>query len=119
MGKVLSFIIASHPLVDAPARAARTGKRMSYHADPTQVSNRSDKAAGPTAGTATVDPLEFLARVVTPIPDPGRVMRRYYAWYASQTRSMRRRQANDAPGSAGPSCSAGFSSTGFRSAGFR
>jgi hypothetical protein len=36
-----------------------------------QVTYRSDKAEGPTAGTERVDPLEFLARLVTHIPDPG------------------------------------------------
>jgi hypothetical protein len=50
-------------------------ERMSYDADASQVSYRSDKAAGPTAGTASVDPLEFLARVVTHIPDPGLITR--------------------------------------------
>ena len=57
---------------------------------------RSDKAEGPTAGTATVDPLEFLARLVTHIPEPGQVMQRYYGWYASRTRGARRRQASAA-----------------------
>ena len=31
--------------------------------DAGQVTYRSDKTDGPTAGTATVDPLEFLARL--------------------------------------------------------
>ena len=69
---------------------------MSYDADARQVSYRSDKAAGPTAGTERVDPLEFLARLVTHIPDLGQVMQRYYGWYASRTRGRRRQQANDA-----------------------
>jgi hypothetical protein len=43
-----------------------------------------------------VDPLEFLARLVSHIPEPGQVMQRYYGWYASRTRSARRRQASDA-----------------------
>ena len=43
-----------------------------------------------------MDPLEFLTRLITPIPDPGQVMQRYYGWYASRTRGLRRRQANDA-----------------------
>lgn len=29
---------------------------------------------------------EFLARLVTHIPDPGQVMQRYYGWYAGRTR---------------------------------
>jgi hypothetical protein len=41
-----------------------------------QVSYRSDKADGPTGCTATVDPLEFLARLVTHLPDPGQGMQR-------------------------------------------
>jgi hypothetical protein len=69
---------------------------MTYDADARQVSYRSDKADGPTAGSETVDPLEFLARVVTHIPDPGQVMQRYYGWYASRTRGTRRRQAEAA-----------------------
>ena len=61
-------------------------ERMTYDADASQVTYRSDKADGPTAGLATVDPLDFLARLVTHIPDPGQVMQRYYGWYASRTR---------------------------------
>ena len=45
------------------------------------------------AGKVAPDPLEFLARLLTHIPDPGQVMTRYYGWYASRTRGMRRRQA--------------------------
>ncbi|MCL6650117.1 MAG: transposase [Chloroflexi bacterium] len=41
-------------------------------------------------------PPEFLARVVTHIPDPGQVMQRYDGWYASRSRGTRRRQASDA-----------------------
>ena len=61
---------------------------------------RSDKTAGPTAGTATVDPLEFLARVVTHTPNPGQVMQRSYGWYASRTRGARRQQGLAAAGPA-------------------
>jgi hypothetical protein len=71
-------------------------ERMTYDAEVEQVTYRSDKAEGPTASTATVDPLEFLARLVTHIPEPGQVMQRYYGWYASRTRGARRRQASDA-----------------------
>lgn len=45
-----------------------------------------------------MDPLEFLARLVTHIPEPGQVMQRYYGRYASRTRGMRRRQAPAPPG---------------------
>jgi hypothetical protein len=84
------------------ARAPVALERMSYEAERERVTYRSDKAAGPTAGTETVDPLEFLARVVTHIPDPGQVMQRYYGWYASRTRGTRRRQASDAAGAPVP-----------------
>ena len=61
---------------------------------------RSDKADGPTAGTETADPLEFLARVLVHIPDQGQVTTRYYGWYANRPRGMRRQgepAAADAP----------------------
>ena len=67
--------------------------RLTYDPATEQLTYRSDKADGPTAGTAALDPLEFLARLLTHIPDPGQVMTRYYGWYASRTRGMRRRQA--------------------------
>ena len=50
---------------------------------------RSDKSAGPTAGTETADPLEFLARVLVHIPDKGHVTTRHYGWYANRPRGMR------------------------------
>ena len=75
-------------------------ERLTYDAGLDQVTYRSDKADGPTAGTATVDPLEFLARVVTHIPNPGQVMHRYYGWYASRTRGARRQQGLAAAGPA-------------------
>ena len=50
---------------------------------------RSDKSDGPTAGSETVDPLEFLARVLVHIPDKGQVTTRYYGWYANRPRGMR------------------------------
>ena len=42
--------------------------RLQYDGPATSVQHRSDKRDGPTAGTETVDPLEFLARLVTHIP---------------------------------------------------
>ncbi|MCA2992512.1 transposase, partial [Gemmatimonas sp.] len=51
---------------------------------------------GPTAGTETADPLEFLARVLVHIPDKGHVTTRYYGWYANRPRGMRR-QGEPAP----------------------
>jgi len=73
-------------------------ERMTYDPAIDQVTYRSDKVAGPTAGTARVDPLEFLARLVTHIPDPGQVMPRYSGWSASRTRGARRRRVPGAEG---------------------
>ena len=58
-----------------------------------QLTYRSDKVDGSAAGTAALDRLEFLARLLTHISDPGQVMTRYYGWYASRTPGMRQRQA--------------------------
>ncbi|MEO7476891.1 MAG: transposase [Gemmatimonadales bacterium] len=55
-------------------------ERLTYDAAAKRVTYRSDKSDGPTAGTETVDPLEFLARVLTPIPDKGQVTTRYDGW---------------------------------------
>jgi len=57
------------------------------------VTYRSDKSEGPTAGTETVDPLEFLARVRVHIPDRGHVTTRYYGWYANRPRGVRGKAA--------------------------
>jgi len=67
--------------------------RLTYDPTTEQLTYRSDKANGSTAGTAALDPLEFLARLLTHIPDPGQVMMRYYGWYASRTRGTRARLA--------------------------
>jgi len=66
-------------------------ERLRYDAASAQVTYRSDKTEGPTAGRETLDALEFLARLVTHIPDPGQVLTRYYGWYANRTRGIRRR----------------------------
>ena len=68
-------------------------ERLSDDAEADRVTYRSDKSQGPTAGTETGDPLDFLARLVSHIPNPGQVMTRSYGWYASRTRGTRRRQA--------------------------
>ena len=57
-------------------------ERLTYDRAATAVTYRSDKSEGPTAGTETVDPLEFLARVLVHIPDNGHVTTRYYGGYA-------------------------------------
>jgi hypothetical protein len=68
-------------------------ERLTYDRAATTVTYRSDKSEGPNAGTETADPLEFLARVLTHIPDKGQVTTRYYGWYANRPRGMRRRAA--------------------------
>ena len=64
-------------------------ERLTYDRTATAVTYRSDKLEGPTAGTETADPLEFLARVLVHIPDKGHVTTRYYGWYANRPRGMR------------------------------
>jgi hypothetical protein len=64
-------------------------ERLTYDRSAKAVTYRSDKSDGPTAGTETADPLEFLARVLVHIPDKGHVTTRYYGWYANRPRGMR------------------------------
>jgi hypothetical protein len=65
--------------------------RLAYRADPGTLTYQSDKPSGPTAGAETADALEFLARVVSHIPNKGQVLQRYYGWYANRTRGIRRK----------------------------
>jgi len=53
------------------------------------VTSRSDKSDGPTAGTETVDPLEYLARGLVHIPNKGHVTTRCCGWYANRPRGIR------------------------------
>jgi hypothetical protein len=78
-------------------------ERLEYAAPANRVRYRSDKRDGPTAGTETVDPLEFLARVTAHIPDQHQVMTRYYGWYANRTRGKRRQRAGEGSAEAEPS----------------
>jgi hypothetical protein len=64
--------------------------RLTYPAEDGRVTYHSDKTSGPTAGAETLDALEFLARVVSHIPNKGQVLQRYYGWYANRTRGIRR-----------------------------
>ena len=64
-------------------RSRRQLERLTYDRTAKAVTYRSDKSDGPTAGPETVDPLEFLARVLVHIPDKGHVTTRYYGWYAT------------------------------------
>ena len=63
---------------------------MEYQSDNATVTYHSDKPTGPTAGSETLDVLEFVARVASHIPNRGQVPQRYYGWYASRTRGIRR-----------------------------
>ena len=69
--------------------------RLAYQSDDATVTYHSDKPTGPTAGSETVDVLEFLARVVSHIPNKGQVLQRYYGWYASRTRGIRRQTGTE------------------------
>ncbi|MBL0171626.1 MAG: transposase [Gemmatimonadaceae bacterium] len=44
-------------------------ERLTYDRTAKAVTYRSDKSEGPTAGTETTEPLEFLVRVLVHIPD--------------------------------------------------
>ena len=78
-------------------------ERLTYDRTATAVTYRSDKSEGPTAGTETADPLEFLARVLVHIPDKGHVTTRYYGWYANRPRGIPFRHA----GQGGAPCRCG------------
>jgi len=64
-------------------------ERLNYDRTAKAVTYRFDKADGPTAGTETVDPLEFLARVRVHISDKGHVTTRHYGWYANRPCGLR------------------------------
>ena len=85
---------------DAPARrrlaryCARNPvslDRMEYDAEAGTVTYFSDKPSGPTAGSHTFDALDFVALVAAQIPDKGQVLQRYYGYYSSRARGMRRK----------------------------
>ncbi|MFN9098499.1 MAG: transposase [Gemmatimonadaceae bacterium] len=82
---------ARHPVALERLTSDRTARAVTY---------RSDKSDGPTAGTETVDPLEFLAQVLVHMPDKGHVTTRYDGWYATRPRGTRGKAATataDAP----------------------
>jgi hypothetical protein len=68
------------------ARNPVAPERLTYDRSAKAVTYRSDKSDGPTAGTATAAPLEFLARVLVHISDKGHVTTRCYGWYANRPR---------------------------------
>jgi hypothetical protein len=88
---VISVPVSSRRAHGYCTRAPVALDRLTYEAETGTVRYQSDKAAGPTAGSETLDPLEFLARVTSHIPNTGQVLRRYYGWYANRTRGRRRR----------------------------
>ena len=65
--------------------------RLDHQSDNATVTSYSDKPMGPTAGSETLDVLEFLARVASHIPNKGQVLQRYYGRYSSRVRGMRRK----------------------------
>ncbi len=67
------------------------GIGLEYQSDDATVTYHSDKPTGPTAGSETLGVLEFLARVVSHIPNKGQVLQRHYGWYANRTRGIRRK----------------------------
>jgi hypothetical protein len=70
------------------ARAPVALCRMTYDAEEGIVRIVSDKSDGPTAGTHTFEPLEFLARLLAHVPRKSEIYVRYYGAY-----SVRRRAA--------------------------
>ena len=48
--------------------------RMEYDEQQSAVTYHSDKPTGPTAGSETTDALEFLARLISHIPNKGQVL---------------------------------------------
>lgn len=64
--------------------------RLAYRSDTGAVTYQADKASGPTAGAETLEALEFLARVVSHIPNKGQVLQRYYGWYANRNAEVPR-----------------------------
>ena len=59
-------------------------ERLNYDRTAKAVTYRSVKSDGPTAGTETVDPREFMARVLMHIPDKGHVTARNDGGYANR-----------------------------------
>jgi hypothetical protein len=77
--------------------------RMEYDAEAGTVTYCSDKPSGPTAGCHSFDALDFVALVAAQIPDKGQVLQRYYGYYSSRARGMRRKatEAAEVQGVAG------------------
>ena len=93
----LARYCARHPVTLGRLAPNRVGSGLAYRADTGTVTYQSDQPSGPKAGAETVDALEFLARVVSHIPNKGQVLQRYYGWYANRTRGIRRRACTAEP----------------------
>ena len=74
------------------ARAPVALDRLHYDARKQQVTLRSDKRQGPTAGTHVFPALEFLARLLAHVPDSSERLTRAYGAYSVRRRA-RWRQA--------------------------
>jgi hypothetical protein len=75
------------------ARTPVALERLTYDCAAEAMTYRSGKSDGPTAGTETAEPLEFLARVFVHIPETGHITTRHYGWHANRPRGMRRQAA--------------------------
>ena len=74
------------------ARAPIALERLQYDPRKQQVILVSDKTEGPTAGTHTFDALEFLARLLTHVPNKNEICVRYYGAYSVRRRHRWRKQ---------------------------
>jgi hypothetical protein len=73
------------------ARAPIALERLHYDAPKQQVTLRSDKHEGPTAGTHSFPALEFLARLLAHVPDRHEILVREYGAYSVRRRARWRR----------------------------
>ena len=73
------------------ARSPVALERLDYDARKQQVTLRSDKREGPSAGTHAFDALEFLALLLAHVPDFHEVLRREYGAYSVRRRARWRR----------------------------
>jgi hypothetical protein len=71
---------------------------MIYDAEEGAVRIVSDKTEGPTAGTHSFEPLEFLARILAHVPRKSEIYVRYYGAYSVRRRAAWR-QRGVRPGS--------------------
>ena len=73
------------------ARSPVALQRLHYDARKRRVTLVSDKAEGPTSGIHTFDGLEYLARLLTHVPDKNEVCVRYYGAYSVRRRARWRK----------------------------